>query len=310
MLFRSVFRDFRRIADSYGDRVLIAEPHGQDRALAASCHGGAGDELHMAFNFEFLTRPWGAAAFRDSARRWYAALPPGAWPNFTLSNHDQPRHIHRYRKGSDTEARARVAAALLLTLRGTPFLYYGEEIGMGCPRLPRDALRDPLGIRTWPFSGFGRDPERTPMQWDASDRAGFTTGTPWLPVNPDARVRNVAAQQGDPGSLLSFYEGLLALRRRIPALRSGNLEFLGEDPDVLAFRRSPPRGSGGSGAVPAGGGPWILVVLNFAGARRTFPLPEGGRVLSGTGRAEGSEVGAGIVELAGYEVLILEYSEA
>lgn len=314
-----VFRVFRRIADSYGGRVLIAEPHGQDRALAASCHGKEGDELHMAFNFEFLTRPWGAASFRDSARSWYEALPPGAWPNFTLSNHDQPRHIHRYRKGPDTEARARVAAALLLTLRGTPFLYYGEEIGMGCCRLPRKALRDPLGIRTWPFSGFGRDPERTPMQWDASDRAGFTTGTPWLPVNPDFKARNVAAQDGDPGSLLAFYKGLLALRRRVPALRSGNLEFLGEDPDVLAYRRTPSEAATEPKAGPKAPGPsqapggrvqTVLVVLNFYGSRRTFPLSRGGRVLAGTARAEGSEVAAGTIELAGYEVLILERPEA
>ncbi len=296
-----VFRDFRRIADSYRGRVLVAEPHGQDRALAASCHGTAGDELHMAFNFEFLTRPWGAAAFRDSARRWYAALPPGAWPSFTLSNHDQSRHIHRYRKGPDTEPRARAAAAMLLTLRGTPFLYYGEEIGMGCVRLPRSALRDPLGIRTWPLSGFGRDPERTPMQWDASDRAGFTAGEPWLPANPDYPVRNVAAQENDEGSLLVFYKSLLALRRRYAALRSGDLEFLGDDPDILAYRRSPTRDA--DRAEPE---PGALVVINFSGGRRTFELPEGGRVLAGTDRTEGSALRAGTLELAGNEVLILE----
>lgn len=314
-----VFRDFRRIADSYGDRVLIAEPHGQDRALAASCHGEAGDELHMAFNFEFLTRPWGAAAFRESARRWYEALPAGAWPNFTLSNHDQPRHIHRYRRGAETEARGRVAAAMLLTLRGTPFLYYGEEIGMGCVRLPRNALRDPLGIRTWPLSGFGRDPERTPMQWDGSPRAGFTTGTPWLPVNPDYPVRNVAAQEADAGSLLSFYKRLLALRRRVPALRSGALEFLWEDPDVLAYRRTPadpaeghsPEARAAARSPAPGADPdlresGILVVLNVSGRGRVFDLPEAGRVLAGTDRGEGTDVPAGPVRLASYEALILE----
>lgn len=298
-----VFREFRRLADSYGGRVLIAEPYGQDAALAASCHGEQGDELHMAFNFEFLICPWGAAAFRDSARRWYEALPRGAWPNFTLSNHDQPRHIHRYRKGADTDARARTAAAMLLTLRGSPFLYYGEEVGLGCVRLPRKALRDPLGIRTWPLSGFGRDPSRTPMPWDGSVGAGFTTGTPWLPINPDARVRNVAAQERDPASLLSFYKGLLALRRRTPVLRAGDLAFLGEDPEVLAYSRTPP---GGPGSLPTDGHPAVLVVLNFSGARRDFRLPEGGRVLAGTSRAEGARVEAGKVELAGYEVLILE----
>ena len=132
----------RAVADAAGERVLIGETHGQDPVLAASCHGRSDDELHMAFNFDFLFRKWGAREFRDSAERWYALLPEGAWPNFTLSNHDQPRHAWRYRgRGlrraraeSVTEGRARVAAAMLLTLRGTPFLYYGEEMGMSCER--------------------------------------------------------------------------------------------------------------------------------------------------------------------------------
>jgi len=294
-----VFREFRRIADSYGDRVLIAETHGQGAALAASCHGKADDELHMAFNFEFLNRPWGARSFRDSARRWYDALPPGAWPNFTLSNHDQPRHIHRYRRNGATEARAKAAATLLLTLRGTPFLYYGEEIGMGCERLPRGALRDPLGLRTWPLSGFGRDPERTPMQWDDSEGAGFSAGEPWLPVNSDYGTRNVKAQDSEPDSLLAFYRALLSLRRKSPALRSGEIEFLGEDRDVLAYRRLPPD-------EPAGAPEEILVVINFSEGPRTFVLETAARTLLGTSRKAGTVAGEGVLRLAGNEALILE----
>lgn len=290
-----VFKELRRIADSYGDRVLIAETHGQSAALAASCHGSSGDELDMAFNFEFLTRPWGARSFRNSARRWYEALPPGAWPNFTLSNHDQPRHIHRYRSGAATEGRARAAAVLLLTLRGTPFLYYGEEIGMGCPRLPRRALRDPLGIRTWPLSGFGRDPERTPMQWDGTEGSGFTTGTPWLPINADRGIRNVAGQVADPKSLLSFYKSLLFLRARSPSLRSGDIEFLGEDPDVLAYRRRENRED------DAG----ILVIINFSRRSRGFDLPSAGRVLLGTHRSGGLGLESGPLNLAGNEAVLL-----
>lgn len=295
-----VFREFRRIADSYGERVLIAETHGQSAALAASCYGESLDELHMAFNFDFLTQPWGARAFRDSARRWYESLPSGAWPNFTLSNHDQARHIHRYRKGAATEERARVAAALLLTLRGTPFLYYGEEIGMRCVRLPRSVLQDPLGLRTWPL-GFGRDPERTPMQWDDSPNAGFTAGgEPWLPVNPDYPVRNVKAQDADPRSLLAFYRSLLALRARTPALRSGDITFLGEDPEVLAYERAEAREPG------ADAGYRVLIALNFSGLPRRFALTEGGRALLGTHRTEGELVKAGPLTLAGNEVLIVE----
>jgi len=216
-----VFKEMRAVADAASERVLIGETHGQDPKLAASCHGEAGDELSMAFNFEFLYRPWRAASFRESAERWYSLLPEGAWPNFTLSNHDQPRHAWRYRGRSAevTDGRARVAAAMLLTLRGTPFLYYGEEIGMSCERIPRARLRDPLGIATWPLRMLGRDPARTPMQWDGGPNAGFSSGQPWLPVNSDYRSRNVALQEADSTSLLSWYKALLALRRAVGCRR-------------------------------------------------------------------------------------------
>ncbi len=294
-----IFKEMRQVADAAGERVLIGETHGQDSALAASCHGERGDELSMAFNFEFLYRPWGASAFRESAERWYKALPAGAWPNFTLSNHDQPRHIWRYRgKGAKaawvTDARARLAAAMLLTIRGTPFLYYGEEIGMGCERLPRSALRDPLGKATWPLQGLGRDPERTPMQWDAGHNAGFSGGEPWLPVNSDYRSRNVAAQEGDPTSLLSWYKALLALRRSKGALREGSMAFLDLDGEVLAYERK------------AEGGARILVLLNFATRPRRVRLPAASLVLLGSARGAGASLGAVEQVLGPCEALVIE----
>lgn len=236
-----IFREFRSLADSYGDRVLIGETHGRDVALAASCHGPHGDGLHMAFNFEFLFSRWGAERFRGAAARWYESLPAGAWPNFTLSNHDQKRHYARYANGRWTEARARVAAAMLMGLRGTPFIYYGEELGMDCVRLPRRVLRDPLGLHTWPLP-LGRDPERTPMQWDATANAGFcrADADPWLPVNPDYATRHVQAQQADGQSLWHWYATLIELRRSEPALYAGALEWLDAPPGVLAWRRIAP----------------------------------------------------------------------
>jgi alpha-glucosidase len=299
--FHEVFREMREVADAAGERVLIGETHGQDPVLAASCHGESGDELNMAFNFEFLYRRWGAARFRESARRWYGLLPEGAWPNFTLSNHDQPRHAWRYRgrSGGETDARARVAAAMLLTLRGTPFLYYGEEIGMLCERLPRSALRDPLGLATWPLRALGRDPERTPMQWNDREGAGFTTARPWLPLNSDYRSRNVAAQEADPSSLLSWYKSLIALRRARPELREGGIEFLDLHPDVLAYERAAP---------PADGGPdrRVLVLLNFASKSRTIALEKGARALLGTARPAGTVLGAGEIRLGPCEAAIAE----
>jgi alpha-glucosidase len=308
-----VFKEMRAVADAArssggGDPVLIGETHGQDPVLAASCHGQSGDELHMAFNFDFLFRKWGAREFRASAERWYALLPEGAWPNFTLSNHDRPRHIWRYRgKGpraaTVTDGRARVAAAMLLTLRGTPFLYYGEEIGMRCERVPRAALRDPMGVVTWPLRSMGRDPERTPMQWSGERNSGFSSissdgsRAPWLPVNSDYASRNVAAQEADPSSLLAWYKALIALRRSRRELREGGLAFFDLAPDVLAYERT------------GRAGERVFVLLNFASRRRSIEFARGGRVLLGSARAAGSEIASGGIELGPLEALVAETAD-
>lgn len=286
------FRELRAIADGYGDRVLIGETHGQDPALAASCHGEGLDELHMAFNFSFLNRPWSASAFRKAAERWYALLPEGAWPNFTLSNHDRPRHAWRYRNGRFTEARAKVAAAMLLCLRGTPFLYYGEELGMDCRRIPRAALRDPLGKATWPLRSVGRDPERTPMQWDDGYAAGFTEGRPWLPVNGDWRRRNARVQRADPGSLWHWYAALIRLRKAVPALSEGGLRWHSSPRGTMAFSRALDERR-------------VFVAMNFGARKRCLDMPRGA-VLLGTGAETGSARAAGACGLGPHEVLVLD----
>lgn len=301
--FHAVFKDMRRLADGAGGRVLIGETHGQDARLAASCHGEAGDELHMAFNFDFLNQPWKAAAFRRSAEAWYSCLPSGAWPNFTLSNHDRPRAAFRFRARDPrvTEGRAKVAAALLLTLRGTPFVYFGEEIAMQCERIPRARLQDPLGLATWPLAFTGRDPERTPMQWDSGEGGGFGSPEPWLPLNSDWKTRNVEAQGKDPSSVLTWYKALLALRRRRAELREAGLEFIDAGPDLLAWRRGGP----GWGAAES------IIVLNFASRPRSFSLPAPATVLlascpvGGEARAPGTALGAGKVAIGPCEALIL-----
>ena len=305
-----IFAEMRKVADEApgvgrqpslpGERVLIGETHGQDAELAASCHGKRADELHMAFNFDFLNQGWKAEAFKASAERWYSLMPIGAWPNFTLSNHDRPRHIWRYRARDPetTESRAKIAAAMLLTLRGTPFLYYGEEIGMGCFRLPREALRDPLGVKTWPLGFLGRDPERTPMQWDATPGAGFGSEAPWLPLNPDWRERSVAAQRGRPSSLLEWYRALIALRRAAPALRRGSLRWTPASRDVLAFERADEET-----------GERVAVFLNFASRAGRAALAEEAAVLLGSARKEGQVLAAGDCALGPNEALIVRLKQ-
>ncbi len=248
--FHGIFREMRSVADTEasagseaslpGQRVLIGEPHGQSLELSASCYGQSDDELHLAFNFDFLDQKWDARAFRRAAEAWYKALPAQGWPSLVLSNHDKPRHIWRYRSadGELTVERAKVAAAMLLCLRGSPFLYYGEEIGMNCHRLARKDLRDPLGINTWPLGFLGRDPSRRPMQWDAGADAGFGSTEPWLPFDPEWRACNVAAQRGEGDSLLEWYRSLIALRRAKTALRRGSLRFIEGPKGLLAWKRA------------------------------------------------------------------------
>ena len=253
----ALLRGIRAQVDAYGERMTVGEVYIMDPSQVASYYG-RGDELHLAFNFSFLRSTWDAAAFANEIARFDALVPVEGWPDVVLSNHDVPRHASRYDDARFGEARARVAAVLLLTLRGTPFLYYGEEIGMRNTEVPPERIRDPLALTLHP--SLSRDPERTPMHWDAGPRAGFTTGEPWLPIAPDAEQRNVKAQAADRASLLWLYKDLLALRRATPALERGSWRALAAPADVLAYERH-------HGASRA------LVALNFSGEPRHAGLP-------------------------------------
>ena len=165
-------------------------------------------------------------------RDYEAAVPGWGWPNWVFGNHDSPRIAARI-----GEAQARVAATLLLTLRGTPTLYQGDELGIGRCDIPPERVHDPRELRQ-PGIGLGRDPARTPMPWDGSAHAGFSAGEPWLPLNPDWRTCNVSAQEADPGSMLNFYKRLLALRRERLALALGDMRLLETTDGVLAYERS------------------------------------------------------------------------
>ncbi len=219
---RRCTRRWRSCADCWTrihERTSVGELFGDNPELAASYCGDHG--LHMVFNFEFTHRRWDPQAFGEAIERADRSLAADGWPCYVLSNHDLPRHVTRY-GGRHPDEVARVAAALLLTQRGTPFVYYGEEIGLPDVPLRRDQLVDPPGRRYWPFYK-GRDPNRGPMPWDTGLNAGFTRGAPWLPLRSDHGTLNVETQRRDPRSVWSFYRDLLRLRRDTPALRRGNV---------------------------------------------------------------------------------------
>jgi alpha-glucosidase len=226
----AVIAEMRRVVDSYRDRVLIGEIYLPLERLV-TYYGEDLSGVHLPFNFQLIHAAWTAPAIARLIRDYETALPPGGWPNWVLGNHDQPRIAARI-----GEAQARNAALLLLTLRGTPTVYYGDELGIGLVTVPPEAVHDPWE-KNEPGLGFGRDPYRTPFQWDAGPQAGFSAGTPWLPLTPDHQERNAAVQRSDPGSMLSLHRDLIALRRNSQALSVGALEGLAEDGDVLTYER-------------------------------------------------------------------------
>jgi len=255
--------EMRALADSYGGKVLVGEIYLPIERLIAY-YGKAGEGVHLPFNFQLIDAPWNARALHKMVEDYEAALPPGGWPNWVLGNHDRPRIATRI-----GEAQARNAAMLLLTMRGTPTLYYGDELGLADVAIPPDRVQDPRELRE-PGLGFGRDPVRTPMPWDGSPNAGFTSGDPWLPLNADWVARNVAAQRGDPHSMLSLHRDLLRLRRAHPALAVGSLRLLEAEGDVLAYTREHE-------------GETILVALNLGSEPHQVKLPEGRLLLSTAG---------------------------
>ena len=233
-----VYRDVRRLLERYSGtraRVSIGEIHLFDLAELVAYYGAELDELHMPFNFTLLNVPWTAEAVRSTVDEMEAALPAGAWPNWVLGNHDESRVASRI-----GAAAARSAMLLLLTLRGTPTLYYGDELGMEDVPVPPELVQDPWG-KNVPGLGLGRDPERAPIPWDGSPNAGFTRlgVKPWLPLPPDAATRNVEAQAAKPDSMLTLTRSLLAVRRAHPALQRGSYRPVAEAPaGVFAYERA------------------------------------------------------------------------
>ena len=301
-----VFRRLRAVAAEFGPgRVLIGETYPPKVEDLLSYYGSRNDEFHMPFNFFLLKQSkLDAAAFRSAVNSVEGAL-RGRPTNYVLSNHDNPRAFDKFGDGRHNDEIAKLLALMLLSLRGAPFFYYGEEIGMKTTPPERlEDVRDPVGKVYWPAEK-GRDGERTPMQWTGGRNAGFSTAAKtWLPVPPAAATRNVAAMAADPDSVLSFYKKAIGLRRRSPALLEGDYAAVGEDPNVFAYRRRTPRQT-------------LVVALNMSGERQTLRLDEGAggapaggyRVVLSSLGARGQSPGGGPLDLAPYEGVVLEVSE-
>ncbi|HOC21865.1 MAG TPA: alpha-amylase family glycosyl hydrolase [Anaerolineae bacterium] len=293
----AVIREIRATLDEFPDRCGIGELWGPlDRWI--KYYGEHGEELQLPFNFRLMdgmglsSMTWDAQALREVVDALETTLPDFAWPNYVLGNHDRMRLVTRF----GGEAQARVAAMLLLTLRGTPTLYYGDEIGLPDVPIPPEKIQDPQGRNLGPERS--RDVCRTPMQWDASPNAGFCPPEvePWLPVTADYKTRNVAVMSQDPTSILTLYHQLLALRQETPALFGGRYRPVdaGVPSDCYAYARE-------------ADGSRYLIALNFAAEPRTLALAEAeaGRILLSTHLDREEPVTLGALQLRAHEGVII-----
>jgi alpha-glucosidase len=277
----------RTVADTYpGERLMIGEAYLPiDRLMAY--YGVDLTGFHLPFNFHLIASAWRPQAIASLIEEYEAALPPGGWPNWVLGNHDRSRVASRI-----GPAQARVAAMLLLSLRGTPTIYQGEELGLTDAPIPPEKVQDPWE-KNVPGLGLGRDPVRTPMPWNGGPQAGFTAGEPWLPIPSEHRANNAEAQAADPFSMLNLYRRLSALRGAEPALAVGSFRLLSADQRILAYERQDEERR-------------LRVALNLSPEPAEWEIgAEGGSVLLSTGLdREGEDLGS-VVRLEPNEGLII-----
>jgi len=283
---QGIVREMRAVADEYDERVIIGEIYlPVDRLVRY--YGENGDGAHLPFNFGLCTNKWNPEKIAGFVRKYEAALPEGGWPNWVLGNHDQPRIATRAGLNQ-----ARLAAMLLLTLRGTPTMYYGDELGIENAILSDEYVNDPAAT-DGELRQPGRDPCRTPMQWNALAHAGFTKGDPWLPVAQDYITRNVAMQTEDEGSILQFYKKLIELRHAEPALHIGDFEHVSVNGDIYCYTRTH-------------AGKRFGVALNFSDEPQPVTLPGAGQIRLSSEQDRVLESTAAEISLAPNEGVIVE----
>jgi alpha-glucosidase len=283
-----VIGTLRRTIDEFPDRLLIGEIYLPVERLVAYYGRDLGG-VHLPFNFALLSARWDAKHLQALITEYEGALPKGGWPNWVLGNHDRPRIAGRV-----GQRQAAVAAMLLLTLRGTPTIYNGDELGMPQVDIPRHRVRDPFE-RNVPGIGVGRDGCRTPMQWDSSRNAGFSRVDPWLPLADDWRSNNVANLREDALSILNLYRRLLRVRKERPALSLGSYRPYVVDEDLLAYYRELNDSR-------------LLIVLNLTDGPQALKLEEGAhaRILVSTEAKRDGDLVKGTVTLAGDEGLVID----
>lgn len=293
-----LIQQMRAVLDEYDERVMVGEIYLATKKQV-NYYGRKLDECHLPYNFQLILTPWQAQRVREVVEDYEAILPEGAWPNWVLGNHDQHRIATRV--GPD---QARVANMLLLTLRGTPTVYYGEEIGLEDVPIPLELVRDPPAVNQPELADVvGRDPERTPMQWDGSPNAGFAPAgvTPWLPVAADYTERNVAKQEQEPTSMFSLFRALTGLRQSEPALRVGDYRSVDSGTeDVFAYLRTAPEADR------------FLIVLNFGNKLYELDLSQvasKANLAVVTGMIREGEVDLGNLELGPNEGVVLRLLE-
>ena len=281
-------RTVRAVVDSYDHNPFtVGEIHIFDLPEWSSYYGENLDQLHMPFNFHLLACDWDASSLRVLIEALLWHVPVGGWTNWMLGNHDEKRLATRL--GAEN---ARLAAVLLLTLRGTPFIYYGDELGMQDVEIPEGRGRDPWGANV-PF--LSRDGARTPMQWAAGENAGFTIGSPWLPLAPDYEQRNVEAELDDEGSILNLYRRLIRIRRDSSALRIGSfLSHPSSDENVLVYRKEADDDT-------------KTVALNLSDAWQDVKIRSGSVVLSSLDHQRSERINGGL-SLAPREGVIVDHA--
>ena len=285
-----VIAEMRRVVDEFSSRVLIGEIYLPVERLVAYYGRDLGG-VHLPFNFSLLGTRWHARTIAKLIDEYEAALPAGGWPNWVLGNHDRPRVASRV--GAE---QARVAAMLLLTLRGTPTIYYGDEIGMQQVAVPPDRIRDPIE-NTLP--GLGRDGCRTPMQWDGTANAGFSPAEPWLPLSSTFREINLAGERDDDTSLYQLVRRLIRLRRSSPALLSGSYQPLLASGDLLLYARAWRRDR-------------LLIALNLGSEPTAVTFPShtlAGRLLVSSFGDRDDEPVLGTIHLRGDEGAVIDLSD-